>query len=119
MTWEYAGEITLVRDVNDLFAGAITIGMPFSCFFTFESTTPDSSPDNPRLGSYSNALSHVEGLVGAVSYSGVDYSRLVVLNDYLPEAFDSFSLFAEINALEEPSFIGILLRDNGGAVSCR
>ena len=49
VTWEFAGEITLVRDPDNFLAGAVTVGSPFSGSYTFESATPDSETGFSRL----------------------------------------------------------------------
>jgi len=69
VTFQFAGEITRVRDPDNLLGGAVTIGSPFSGSYTFESATPDVDPD-PRRGLYEGALLDVLGQVGALGYHG-------------------------------------------------
>ena len=66
VTWEYAGEITAVNDYIDLFGSAITVGTPFSGYFTFESSTPNSSTDS--TGRYEDAILDTAGQIGDLAF---------------------------------------------------
>ena len=68
ITWEFAGEIDFVSDPNDRLGGAITVGMPFSGLFAFESTTPDLNPDDTSFGWYLNAVVSVSGQIGGQAF---------------------------------------------------
>jgi hypothetical protein len=71
ITWEFTGEVTFLRDETDLLGGAVEIGDPFFGSFTFESTTPDANPGDPRIGLYEDAILALSGYVADVPFTGV------------------------------------------------
>ncbi len=118
ITWEFAGEITSVFDENDLFAGTVFVGSPFSGSFTFESTTPDSSPTNPSSGFYVDAITLVSGRVGGFSFLGPTDSgaSFHVSNDNPANGFDGFSVGAPVDLFGETSRMSLLFTDITGAI---
>lgn len=48
ITFTYTGEVTGVRDDGPYLDGSITVGTPFWGTYTFESSTPDDYPNDPR-----------------------------------------------------------------------
>ena len=119
VTWEFAGEITSVRDDDDRLAGAVTVGSPFSGSFTFESTTPDSSPDNPGLGEYANAVLSVSGEVAGMPFlgSGDLFSAISIFDGPFGFTFDSYNidiLDIDTDFLGETSDFSFTVRDSTG-----
>jgi len=62
ITFEFGGVVDSVSDPHSVLHGEITPESSFSGSFTFDSTPPDSEPDDPELGLYesSSATSHVQ-----------------------------------------------------------
>jgi len=57
ITWEFAGEVTVVNDSQGTLGGRVQVGDPFSGTYTFDSTMPDTWPDDPGYGSYDSGAS--------------------------------------------------------------
>ena len=82
ITWEFAGHITGVLDPNDALSGAVRTGDSFSGLYTFESSTPDSQPDDPIFGVYNNAVTGISGHFGALAFFGAnDLTSLITVRD--------------------------------------
>lgn len=122
ITWEFAGEITRVSDPNDFFGGAVIVGSPFSGSYTFESTTPDSDPDDARFGLYDNAITSISGEVGNLTFLGPFRSTnfppgstnfIWISND---PALDDYLVRSGINLLGETVDLEMLLVDGTGAM---
>jgi len=50
VTWEFGGVVTSVYDPEGLFGGVVSVGTPFSGYYTFESDTPPQTraKEDPR-----------------------------------------------------------------------
>ena len=115
ITWEFAGELTLVRDDDGSLGGVFGVGTLFSGMFTFESTTPDSSPVNLGFGNYEGALTSVSGRVGAVPFlerPGLAGS-ITVFDDF---GGDGFSVSAATEFLGASVRFGLTLGDSTGSI---
>lgn len=101
VTWEFAGAITFVSDENDFLGGAVTVGSAFSGSYTFESTTPDGSPDDPTRGTYSDAITTLSGQVGTVSFFGAvgTVNRLTIFDDLSISDSDQYGISVDIELL--------------------
>lgn len=116
VTWQFAGEITFVRDPDNLLAGAVTVGSPFSGSYTFESTTPDSETGFSRLGEYDGALTGVSGHVGSLRFvAPMDSdSTIEIQNDFRSSTLDVYFATTRIPFVNETLDFGILLVDGTG-----
>ena len=111
VTWEYAGEINSVTDHGNIFDGTITVGMPFSGYFTFESTTPNSSSSG---GIYRDAILDTLGQVGELEFGGPlagILNAITVFNFSVP-GVDEYSAQSGVNFLDQEGvFFAINLSD--------
>ena len=111
VTFEFAGEITHVWDDDGLLGGAVTVGSPFSGLYTFESTTPDSDPHEPRRGLYEGSLLAVSGSTGGLSYLGPQgFQNLIEVTD----PFDSYIVKTEVAFVDETLEFFLRLGDSTG-----
>ncbi len=75
----------------------MTVGSPFSGLYTFESTTPDSDPGEPRRGLYNDAIREVEGYVGTYHLQGpVGSTTLVSVVDLQRSLYDEYLVSAPV-----------------------
>ena len=118
VTWEFAGEITFVRDDDNFLGGAVSVGTPFSGLFTFESTTPDSDPDEPRRGRYGDAITVISGQVGGLGFlNPAGAINFVEIKDgFSSPSLDSLLASSKVEFLTEPLDFSIILLDNTGTV---
>ena len=63
ITFVFSGELTLVSDRDGVLNGEVEVGARFGGTYTFESTTPDSRPDDPLRGLYEGAITDITGHV--------------------------------------------------------
>ena len=103
VTWEFGGVITSVDDPLDILGGSIMLGTPFSGSFTFESTTPDSEPNNPSVGSYDDAIVALSGHIGALEFFGAGLFNTIRVFDE-PSGFGSDSYSVSVTDLGTPFF---------------
>jgi len=86
ITFVFSGELTLVSDVDGVLNGEVEVGARFGGTYTFESTTPDTRPDDPEDGLYEKAITditgHLFGSAGPLLFSGPP--------DELPEGLANF-----------------------------
>ena len=115
VTFEFAGEVTHVRDDDGLLGGAVTVGSPFSGVYTFESTTPDSDWDLPEAGTYDDAITFLSGEVGAISFGGAG-STFVWVRKYSSVVFDLYLVGADVSlpGVTEILDFNIGLKDSTG-----
>ncbi|MFQ5590356.1 MAG: PEP-CTERM sorting domain-containing protein, partial [Phycisphaerae bacterium] len=117
ITWEFSGEVTFLRDETNLLGGAVELGDPFSGSFTFESTTPDANPGDPRIGLYDGAIVALSGYVADVPFTGVFGSTnyIEVIN---PSSIGPDGYFVRLDAelLAVPLDFGFQLVDGAGTV---
>ena len=94
VTWEFTGQLTSVRDLDGSLEGIFSVGMPFSGAYTFESTTPDSVPDNPGFARYGEAVLHISGEVGEIPFVGPgNFGSAILVSDASPAVdFDSYAV---------------------------
>lgn len=115
VTFEFTGEITRVNDDDDLLGGAVAVGDPFSGSFTFESTSPDSDPAEPRRGLYLDAITAVSGQVAGLPFLGpVGSTNFVEI-----QATSRLSLYrprAQVELIGESLDFGLVLIDSDGTV---
>ncbi len=118
VTWGFSGEIDSVLDAENVLDGAVTVGTPFSGRFTFESTTPDGNPSNPRFGEYFGAIFGVSGNVGVLTFSELDGpSGRVLIRDNAPGAgTDRISFIAPTRLLDDSVSFSIGLVESTGTV---
>jgi len=118
VTWQFAGQVTSVRDLDGLFAGAVEVGSPFFGSYTFESTTPDDSPDFPSSGLYLNAISDVHGEVGVLEFAfrPLTQSVIGVTDDSVSGGYDSYVFAGGLFLAGRPASFGVVLRDDEGDV---
>lgn len=112
ITFEFAGEITFVSDVNNFLGGTITAGNPFFGSFTFESTTPDSSPEDPTLGAYVDVFTDISGHFGGLSFLGPvgATNSISVVNGFI----DGYAVSADIDVLGETLKLVVNFIDGDG-----
>jgi|GEM_PF-1077636 len=96
VTWDFGGEIRDIVDADGILGGAINVGTPFSGSFTFDSTTPDSDPENASLGVYDGAVTAVSGQIGDHTFFESDDfgSEIQVRSTISGEEDHDFGLFA-------------------------
>lgn len=114
ITWEFAGQITEVRDIDGSLGGVFNIGTLFSGQYTFESTTPDSSP-SPDVGRYEGAVTSVFGIIGEVpffDFPGLE--GLIRVSDNF--GGDSYSVIDATEFLGAPVEFSLFLNDSTGAI---
>lgn len=116
VTWDYAGEITSIRDDDNLFDGAITIGSPFSCYFTFESTTSDASPTTPTSGFFQDAIIESAGQIGDIMFLGAIEPGTTLIRVLNTDDIDSYVAHVSVNVLGQDAFVRLGFRDNSSAV---
>ena len=118
ITFEFAGEVTYVQDDNALLPDGVGLGSSFSGSYTFESTTPDSSPDRPTSGLYEGAIVAVAGEVGHVVFAGPTgtHNSISVLNDFIPGGFDHYAADAYVDFLSKTLKFSVTFRDESGTV---
>jgi hypothetical protein len=99
VTFEFAGEVALFTDTNDLLGGTVEVGTPFSGSFTFESTTPDTLPDDPGVGIYDNAILSISGDVGGSPFALVDpvETYISIRNDAVSIGLDVYNVRAAVD----------------------
>ncbi|UCC31348.1 MAG: PEP-CTERM sorting domain-containing protein [Phycisphaerales bacterium] len=115
VTFEFAGEVTHVWDDDGLLGGAVTGGSPFSGLYTFESTTPDSDPDEPRHGLYNDAIMLVSGDVAGISFAGpAGTLNAIEVLDFPDTSFDKYRVFAEITLLDIGLDLSLSAHDASG-----
>jgi hypothetical protein len=98
-TFEFTGTVTQVNlDPGDPFNGTIGFGTPFSGFYTFESTTPDSVLA-PSTGSYimSGTSTGMRINIGGNIFSTVDFLAVGIANNFAGPV-DQYTVFAEANS---------------------
>ncbi|UCC28836.1 MAG: hypothetical protein JSU86_11605, partial [Phycisphaerales bacterium] len=79
--------------------------------YTFESTTADSDPQEPRRGLYDGSLLAVSGNVGGLSYLGPQgFQNLIEVTD----PFDSYIVRTEVAFLDETLEFFLRLGDSTG-----
>jgi len=115
VTFEFAGEITFITDDENLLGGAVTVGSPFSGLYTFESTTPDSDPDEPRRGLYNDAITFVSGEIAGIAFSGpLAPTDFVDVLDFPNTSFDHYLVYAEVELLSTALDFKVRLGDQSG-----
>lgn len=112
VTWQFAGEITIVHDLNNLLDGAITAGTPFSGSYTFESTTPDVHPQSAVYGRYENAITSVSGVIGDLTFGGPIKSDNVIT--VLLLSFHNYGAATRVDFFGESMVFSLGLRDSTG-----
>lgn len=116
VTFEFAGEITYVRDHDDVLGGAVSVGSPFSGLYTFESTT---EPTRPGGGFYTDAIVAVSGEVAGLPFNGPVQgisNSISVANDVISEGYDAYSVRVGVDLLGETLACSFGMRDDTGAV---
>lgn len=118
IAFEFAGEIDDVFDPNDFLGRAVTLGSPFSGLYTFESDTPDISPDEPTHGRYNGALISLFGQVGVLGFLLPDghFNVISVQND--DDGLDSYVVRAEVEVLGETGVLRLTLVDGDVGIFC-
>ncbi|MGB2984276.1 MAG: PEP-CTERM sorting domain-containing protein [Phycisphaerae bacterium] len=115
VTFEFVGEITSVRDDDNLLGGAVTAGSPFSALYTFESST---EPTTPGGGLYNGAITAVSGHVGEIPFLGPvgSSNSILILDDTPSGGFDNYSSFVGVELLGETLGFRVNLRDSTGNI---
>ena len=115
VTWEFAGEITSVRDDDGLLGEAVPVGSPFSGSYTFESTT---EPTSPGGGFYDDALITASGTVGEVGFVGfVGFSNFLLVANVEPgSGSDHYQVLTPVELLGEVAGFWLTLEDSTGTV---
>lgn len=118
VTWELAGTVTSVRDDSGVLGGAVAVGSPLSGSFTFDSTTPDSAPDDSSTGFYLMAIIDIHGALGNLHFAGpVNGDNFIsVLNDALPNPLDTLGARADVSLPSEAATLRIVLLDDTATV---
>lgn len=98
LTWQLAGEVS---SVDIPLMQYFSIGDPVEFVFTFETTTPDSQPNDSTIGVYSAAIKTAQISVGSYSALIEDYD-LSVCND----RFGSYDTFGFGNPSPNTVFNG-------------
>jgi hypothetical protein len=92
ITFAFTGEVGGVLDIQHfIYPELVHTGSPFTGSFTFESTTPNATPDDPYMASYEYAIIDFEAQLGSLPLEfsptttnngidvGNDYPRSVTL----------------------------------------
>ena len=116
-TWSFEGAIDFMDDDLRLLGGSLSLGDPVSANITFDSETPDSWPDDPRVGGYyQDPILSIELWIGsrhltidltAAGNTGVTISSIRIFDDFplhgpgsTPDDAIDFSTYKMIGTLD-------------------
>ena len=118
ITWEFAGEITSVFDLDELLGGAVSVGTPFSGYFTFDPNTLDSEPKVITVGLYEGTVHDVFGQLGPFDFDGPvgTGNNILVLDDFPAPDLDSYSIRSGIVLNGEVLRFSLVLKDLSATV---
>ena len=116
VTWEFEGVLTFVNDYTGFLGPSVYVGAPFSGQLTFESSTPDTVPSDPRRGVYLGAGKALGGTIGdnlfiADPASSID---IRVACDELGTGDDSIWIGTRIRISGQPIQFALTLIDDDG-----
>lgn len=117
VTWEFAGEITSVRDDGNILAGQVTVGSPFSGVFTFESTTSNRFPTNPNSAIYRDVFSNLIGSVSGIPINGpVGANSISIVDASSTSPSDFFGISVPVDLSGSFINLQIFLTDSSGTI---
>jgi len=92
ITFEFSGEVTFVQDYEGILGGKVSVGDSFAGTYTFDSTMPDTWPDDPNYGRYYSGASGMTFSVGDLELiaPGPNCAISIANRDNM----DGFSIFA-------------------------
>jgi len=71
ITWEFAGEVTVVDDPQGTLGGRVQVGDPLAGTYTFDSTMPDAWPyEDPTYARYYSGASGIAVSIGNLMVNG-------------------------------------------------
>jgi hypothetical protein len=70
VTFDFVVQLTSVRDTENVFGGALSVGDEITGQFTLDTSTPDWYPSSPSIGTYSDPVVSLTGSVGGIPFSG-------------------------------------------------
>jgi hypothetical protein len=116
ITWEFEGVLTSVNDYTGFLGPSVFVGAPFLGQLTFEASTLDTVPSDPRRGVYLGAGEAMGGTIGdnlfiADPASSID---IRVAYDEPSTGYDSIWIGAGVRISSQPIRLAVTLIDEDG-----